>query len=121
MYARVYVEITNICNKSCSFCHKTKREPRQMTMDEFALVCQKLSGITEYLYLHVMGEPLTHPRVSDFVEYATKQGFKVAITTNGSLLDKVGQKIIDAGVYKVNISLHSFEHGELSEHKKIHR
>lgn len=118
MYARVYVEITNICNKSCSFCHKTKREPRQMTMDEFALVCQKLSGITEYLYLHVMGEPLTHPRVSDFVEYATKQGFKVAITTNGSLLDKVGQKIIDAGVYKVNISLHSFEHGELSEHKK---
>lgn len=118
MYARVYVEITNICNKSCSFCHKTKREPRQMTMDEFARICQKLSGVTEYLYLHVMGEPLTHPRLADFIEYAAKCGFKVAITTNGSLLDRVGQKIIDAGVYKVNISLHSFESGELSEHKK---
>ncbi|MBQ5602737.1 MAG: radical SAM protein [Clostridia bacterium] len=118
MYSRVYVEITNICNKSCSFCHKTKREPRQMTMDEFSLVCQKLSGVTEYLYLHVMGEPLTHPSVADFVKHATKCGFKVAITTNGSLFDKVGQKIIDAGVYKVNISLHSFENGELSEHKK---
>lgn len=89
-----------------------------MSMEEFALVCQKLSGITEYLYLHVMGEPLTHPLLADFVEYATKCGFKVAITTNGSLLDRVGQKIIDAGVYKVNISLHSFESGELSEHKK---
>lgn len=118
MYSRVYVEITNICNKSCSFCHKTKREPRQMTMDEFSLVCQKLSGVTEYLYLHVMGEPLTHPCVADFVEHATKCGFKVAITTNGSLLDKVGQKIIDAGIYKVNISLHSFENGKPSEHKK---
>jgi len=118
MYARVYVEITNICNKNCSFCHKTKRNPRQMTMEEFSLICDKLSGVTEYLYLHVMGEPLMHPHIGDFVSYATKRGFKVAVTTNGSLLDKVGQKIIDAGVYKVNISLHSFESGELSDHKK---
>ena len=118
MYARVYVEITNVCNKNCSFCHKTKRTPRQMSMGEFTLICEKLSGITEYLYLHVMGEPLMHPLIGDFISYATKRGFKVAVTTNGSLLDKFGQKIIDAGVYKVNISLHSFESGELSEHKQ---
>jgi len=116
MYSRVYVEITNICNKSCSFCHGTKRAPRSMTMDEFSLVCEKLSGVSEYLYLHVMGEPLTHPLLCDFVRYATEKGFKVAITTNGTLLDKCGDALIAAGVYKVNISLHSFEFGEDDKH-----
>lgn len=116
MYSRVYVEITNICNKSCSFCHGTKREPRSMTMEEFSLVCDKLSGVSEYLYLHVMGEPLTHPLLCDFIRHATKKGFKVAITTNGSLLDKKGEDLMASGVYKVNISLHSFEFGETEKH-----
>ena len=87
-----------------------------MTMDEFSLVCEKLSGVSEYLYLHVMGEPLTHPLLCDFVRYATEKGFKVAITTNGTLLDKCGDALIAAGVYKVNISLHSFEFGEDDKH-----
>lgn len=116
MYSRVYVEITNICNKSCSFCHGTRRPPRSMTMDEFALICEKLSGVTEYLYLHVMGEPLTHSLLGDFIKHATEKGFKVAITTNGSLLDRRGEELIASGVYKVNISLHSFEFGSEDEH-----
>ncbi len=114
MYSRVYVEITNICNMSCSFCHGTRREKRQMTLGEFARVAGNLRGITEYLYLHVMGEPLTHPMLPAFIEYANKCGFKVAITTNGTLLRNMGEKLILAGVYKVNISLHSFE-GENSQ------
>ena len=109
MYSRVYVEITNICNMNCSFCHGTKRKKKQMTLGEFARVVGNLKGVTEYIYLHVLGEPLTHPMLFTFIEYASKLGFKVAITTNGSLLDKAGEGIIASGAYKVNISLHSFE------------
>ena len=109
MYSRAYVEITNICNMSCSFCHGTRRERKQMTLGEFARVAGNLKGVTEYLYLHVLGEPLTHPMLPIFIEYAAKLGFKVAITTNGTLLDKVGDALIKTGVYKVNVSLHSFE------------
>ena len=115
MFSRVYVEITNICNKSCSFCHGTKRAPKMMSIDEFSLVCDKLLGTTKYLYLHVMGEPTIHPNLYDFIRLASENGFKVAITTNGTLLDRCGEKLIAAGVYKVNISLHSFE---FSEHEK---
>lgn len=109
MYSRVYVEITNACNMSCSFCHGTKRSKKIMTLGEFARIVGNLKGITEYLYLHVLGEPLTHPMLPTFIEYATNNGFKVAITTNGTLLDKKGEDLILSGVYKVNISLHSFE------------
>lgn len=109
MYSRAYVEIINTCNMHCSFCHGTKRESRAMSLGEFARIVGNLRGVTEYLYLHVLGEPLTHPMLPTFIEYATKSGFKVAITTNGTLLSKLGEALINSGVYKVNISLHSFE------------
>ena len=108
-YSRVYVEITNICNRNCSFCPKTKRQPRRMTVDEFTRVCESLRGVTEYIYFHVMGEPLTHPDLPKLIEIATRMGYKCAITTNGTLLDSRGDEIIAAGVYKVNLSVHSFE------------
>ena len=109
MFSRVYLEITNVCNKNCSFCHGTKRPPRFMTSEEFNTVTDKLIGVTEYIYLHILGEPLLHPEINELISIATKKGFKVAITTNGSLLKNKGDGIINAGVYKVNISLHSFE------------
>ena len=109
MYSRAYVEIINTCNMNCSFCHGTKRESRTMSLGEFARIVGNLKGITDYLYLHVLGEPLTHPMLPTFIEYATKSGFKVAVTTNGTLLPKLGEALILSGIYKVNISLHSFE------------
>ena len=111
MYARAYVEITNICNRNCSFCPGTKRALRQMTMEEFQAAADKVRKETEYVYFHIMGEPLTHPLLPDFIRYARSIGLKPAVTTNGTLLPKRGQALVDANVYKVNISVHSFEDG----------
>lgn len=111
MYSRVYVEITTICNRNCTFCPGTKRAPKWMTMDEFRLIVEKLKGVTKYLYLHVMGEPLTHPELPKFISYAARQGFLVSITTNGTLLKKRREELLQSGVYKINISIHSFEEG----------
>lgn len=110
-YSRVYVEITNTCNRSCSFCPGTKRPRRRMTTSEFSTVCERLKPVTDYIYLHVMGEPLSHPDIAELIEIASARGFKVAITTNGTLLPKVGDAILGSSIYKVNISLHSFEEG----------
>jgi MoaA/NifB/PqqE/SkfB family radical SAM enzyme len=111
-YSRVYLEITNICNRNCSFCPGTEREKRRMTMEEFMQIVTSLVGVTDYIYFHVMGEPLTHPDLPDFIKFATSLGFKCAVTTNGTLLDARGEELISSGVYKVNLSVHSFEEGE---------
>ena len=111
MFSRVYVEITNSCNMSCSFCHGTTRAPRSMSRAEFETVCEKLRGVTEYIYYHLMGEPLTHRDLTEFIAIANAHGYKSAITTNGTLLNKRGDELISSGVYKVSISLHSFEDG----------
>ena len=111
MFSRIYVEITNICNMNCSFCHGHSRKLKQMTLDEFKEILSKISGFTDYIYYHLMGEPLTHSLLPDFIKLATETGFKSMITTNGTLLKHKGDKILDAGIHKVNISVHSFEDG----------
>ncbi len=116
MYSRVYVEITNICNMSCSFCHGHTRAPRLMTEAEFSRVLDGLSGQTGYIYYHLMGEPLTHPRLCEFIRMATARGFKSMITTNGTLLAERGEELISCGLHKVNISLHSFESSDSAQH-----
>lgn len=111
MFSRIYVEITNICNMKCSFCHGHSRRLKQMTTEEFELILDKISGHTNYIYYHLMGEPLSHPKLSEFLQIARGKGFKSMITTNGTLLNKCGDKILGAGIHKVNISVHSFEDG----------
>ena len=111
MYSKVYVEITNICNMSCSFCHGHSRAGRRMSREEFARVLEALEGQTKYIYYHLMGEPLTHPELPEFLKMAAARGFKSVITTNGTLLSRRGDELIAAGVHKVSVSLHSFEEG----------
>ena len=111
MYSRVYVEITNLCNRNCSFCPGTARPGKRLTVEEFRTSAEKLRGTTRYLYYHLMGEPLTHPQLPDMIRTAGALGFRSQLTTNGTLLPQRGQAVLDAGVHKVNISVHSFEEG----------
>ena len=109
MYDKVYVEIGNICNMNCSFCHGHSRAPRQMRMEEFSYILDRLTEYTKYIYYHVMGEPLVHPQLPEFIRMAGERGYKSILTTNGTLLHDRMDALLAAGVHKVNISLHSFE------------
>lgn len=110
MLRKAYVEITNVCNLKCKFCPGTKRAPRFMSAEEFAILAAKIRPHTEYIYLHLMGEPLLHPELDAILASAEELKFKVIITTNGTLLPARGEALLSSGaVHKVNISLQSFE------------
>ncbi len=110
MFKRAYIEITDICNLRCSFCPGTTRAKRTMTPDEFRTVAQKLRPYTAYLYFHVMGEPLLHPQLPMLLQIAADLGFRVCLTTNGTLLEHAADTLRNApALHKVSISLHSFE------------
>lgn len=112
MLDKIYLEITNVCNLSCSFCHKTKRTKRLMTEAEFELLTDKLRGKTKYLYFHLMGEPTLHPLLPRFIERSKEKGFLPILTTNGSLLSQKGADLLESIPYKVSISLHAPEANE---------
>ncbi len=108
--SRVYLEITNVCNLSCSFCLGNCRPARFMQRSELAAILPQLKPYTDYLCFHVLGEPLLHPDLAGMLEEAHLQGFKVNITTNGTLLAKQQETLLRAqGLRKVSISLHSLE------------
>ena len=113
-FAKVYLEISNICNLRCAFCPGTKRTPHAMTEEEFASLLPKLRPWTDFLYFHLMGEPLCHPLLERFLELAGEAGFKVILTTNGTLLPKRQEMLLRApALHKVNVSLHAFEANDL--------
>lgn len=120
MLKRAYIEITNVCNLRCSFCPGTGREKDFMPPERFRLLAEKLRGHVKYLYLHVMGEPLLHPRLGELLAIAADLGFRTCLTTNGTLLGERGDAVLAArGVHKVSVSLHSAEGngmGELTEY-----
>ena len=116
MLKKVYLEITNICNLACAFCPGTKREKRMLSRKEFAVLAAKIRPHADYLYFHLMGEPLLHPDLEAFLAIAGELGFRVMITTNGILLRDKGEILCKSpALIKVNISLQSFEANEGGE------
>lgn len=114
-FQKIYLEISNYCNLDCAFCPGTRRPRHAMTQAEFSSLLVKLRPWTDYLYFHLMGEPLVHPQLAVFLELAGEAGFKVILTTNGTLLSKKQDVLLSApGLHKLNISLHAFEANALA-------
>lgn len=114
-FQKIYLEISNLCNLHCAFCPGTRRPGKAMTEEEFSRLLPLLRPWTDYLYFHLMGEPLCHPLLGRFLELAGEAGFRVILTTNGTLLARRQQLLLAApALHKVNISLHAFEANDLS-------
>lgn len=108
-FKKIYIEITNTCNFACSFCYKSKRSKRNLSVEEFRFIANKLKPFTNYLYLHVMGEPLLHPHFEQILHIANEYSYKVNITTNGSLISKQQAVLLKYPPHQINISLHDLE------------
>lgn len=114
-FAKIYLEISNRCNLRCAFCPGTKRPVRSMAEAEFAALLPKLRPYADFLYFHLMGEPLCHPLLGRFLALAGGAGFRVILTTNGTLLPtRQALLLASPALHKVNVSLHAFEANDLA-------
>jgi len=112
-FKKFYIEITNVCNLDCSFCPQTRRQPEFMSIETFRIILDQIKAHTDHIYFHVKGEPLLHPEIDKFLDLSYEKGFKVNLTTNGTLINKVKEKLImKRALRQVNFSLHSFDGNE---------
>lgn len=110
MTDRCYLEITNVCNLKCRFCPGHDRAGRFMSFQEFDTLTDRLRGRVQFLYFHLMGEPMLHPDLLCFIGLAREKGFVPVLTTNGTRLTAdFAQNAVSQGLYKANVSLHSLE------------
>lgn len=114
----MYIEITSVCNLACSFCPPTSRKANIIKLDAFNNILDQIKPHTKYIYLHVKGEPLLHPRIDELLDAAHAKGFKVNITTNGTLINKNREKLLGKpALRQMNFSLHSFDGHEGSTNR----
>jgi MoaA/NifB/PqqE/SkfB family radical SAM enzyme len=109
-FKRVYVEITNVCNLTCSICPGTKRKPEFMPPESFEVILKKIRPFTDYLYLHVMGEPLLHPDFPELLKICETLKFQVNIATNGVLIRKHSAALMKSkALRQINFSIHCLD------------
>jgi len=109
-FRKIYIEITNICNMRCSFCPETSRAKATMSAKDFEYVARQIVPYTDYVYLHVKGEPLLNPELKGILDICKKYNLKINISTNGTLLENKYE--ILKGIRQLNVSLHSFENSD---------
>ena len=115
------VRCTSVCNMKCEFCSTAANDfnmhPTNYIVDADYLLdwvkeIVEFKGDNTHIFLDSVGDPLTHP---DFVELVTglrniKQVKDIIVITNGTLLNrKKVDELEEAGLTRINISLHSLD------------
>ncbi|NUN05345.1 MAG: radical SAM/SPASM domain-containing protein [Bdellovibrio sp.] len=108
-FQKINIEISNICNLQCSFCPEVVRSKKIMPLELFQRIIQQVAALTEQVCFHLMGDPLVHGELADFIQVCEQQEVKIFFVTNGVLLrEKQAQLLLSPALRQVNFSLHSF-------------
>jgi radical SAM protein with 4Fe4S-binding SPASM domain len=101
--------VTRTCNLRCVHCYSdsfAQHYPGELTVEQGKGVIDDLAAYGVPALLFSGGEPLTHPHLFELMEYATTQGLRVTLSTNGTLIDETKAKKLHAvGLCYVGISL----------------
>lgn len=108
-FSRAYIEITNSCNLSCPFCPGTTRPAKFIEFDKFAKIASQAQPLADYIYLHVMGEPLLHPKFEKIIFHCQEIGLPVEIVTNGTRFNDINTVLFNPIIKQINISFHALQ------------
>lgn len=108
-FYRIYIELTNVCGLSCSFCPVKNLPSKQMELAFFESVVSQAAAYTKEIACHVVGDPLTLPNLSDYLDILYKHGLRAMLTTSGYFLKKQPyDTLFHPSVKQINISLNAF-------------
>lgn len=125
-YGRVHrdlrVSLTDRCNLRCTYCmpetfNQWLPSENLLSTDELMQVLKVAvaSGITEVRLTG--GEPLLRPDIVEIVERISRleNAPKLSLTTNGIRLAELAQKLKDAGLVRINVSLDTLQPARFNE------
>lgn len=108
-FFKINIEISNICNLQCSFCPEVIRSKKIMELSLFENIIQQASLITEQVCLHLMGDPLVHPKLSEIIEICARYKVPIFFVSNGVLIKEQNKDLLLHPIIRqLNFSLHSF-------------
>jgi radical SAM protein with 4Fe4S-binding SPASM domain len=107
----VHIETTNICNFRCVYCPQSNPDQHfqqlgrgKMSYAAYQTILDKIlyAWPVREIVLTRDGEPLVHPELDKFINYAAAKGLIVTIGSNGSYFtEERTAQLIDSGLSKV--------------------
>lgn len=108
---RLRISVTHSCQLSCKFCHRegidSHWQPIHMSIEFFQSLVDSFSHIGGREINLTGGEPLMHPQISDLIERASNPQWKLALCTNGLLLERVFPQVERKLLDEIKLSLHA--------------
>jgi heme b synthase len=106
----IFWETTAGCNLRCIHCRRMdvadELMPEDLTTAESKQLIDQIVAFCNPILILSGGEPLIRPDIFEIAEYAVAEGLRVALATNGTLIDgPMAQRIVDAGIRRVAVSL----------------
>lgn len=105
----IFWETTKGCNLRCIHCRATATEltsPDDMGLEKCKDLIDQISSFASPILVLTGGEPLFRKDIFQIASYASDRGLRVALATNGTLIDKdITADIISSGIRRVSISL----------------
>lgn len=118
-FKHIYLELTDICDRHCSFCPEVKREKMFMPFEDAQNFLVQSAEFAEAVYFHIQGEPLLHPDFEKITAFAANLGLMLKLTTNASHLAEHAQYLLAGNFYQINFSLQSLNEVSESERMRV--
>ncbi|MGC8663779.1 MAG: GTP 3',8-cyclase MoaA [Thermoplasmata archaeon] len=105
----IRVSVTKECNLNCFYCHREgiKGEKDILMPEDFETLFKVASSLGIKKVKFTGGEPLERKDLEDIVRLSKKYFNDISITTNGTYLKERAWSLYDAGLNRINISLHT--------------
>ena len=105
--------MTRRCNLKCVHCYAQSEDisyDNELSHEQSLAMMDDLAEFGVPVILFSGGEPLVHPRLVEYAQYAVSKGMRAVISTNGTLITKEkAQQLKDVGLSYVGISLDGLE------------
>lgn len=109
---RCYIEITNACNLKCAFCPSPSLQSSRSFMEPelFAQLIPQVKPWVKECYLHLLGEPLLHPKLEEILSLAKDHELPISITSNGTLIQRCAELLLSPNsLRQINFSLQALD------------
>ncbi|MEL9990708.1 MAG: GTP 3',8-cyclase MoaA [Thermoproteus sp.] len=117
-FLKLRVVVNDVCNFSCIFCHFEGQQRgigRRLDADDYGFLVDVLSKMGVRDYKITGGEPLLRSDVVDIVRKMNRSGVDISMTTNGFRLAEMAVELAEAGLRRINVSLHSTDPAKFSK------
>lgn len=115
----LFVSINGRCNLKCRMCDVGQGKTDSMfyknlagdgetaldfPIERFRTLVDEVRGFKPYIGITTT-EPMLYQPMFEAVEYARSQGLEMNITSNGTLVEKRAEEIVDSGLHRLSVSL----------------